>query len=60
MDGWMDGLYVRFNSISVISERLVVDNERLYAMEPRLRLKSLSPPAGLEPGTFRSAGQRLT
>ena len=38
MDGWMDDLqfYVFFNSISVISGWCMGDNERLYAMEPRL------------------------
>ena len=40
-DGWMDDLrfYVLFNSISVISGRWADDNERLCAMEPRLRLR---------------------
>ena len=39
--GWMDELqfYVLFNSISVISGRLVDDNERLCAMEPCLGLE---------------------
>ena len=37
MDGWMDNLqfYVLFNSISVISERCEIDNEKLCAMELR-------------------------
>ena len=41
MDGWMDDLrfYVLFNSVSVISGRWEVDNERLYAIELRLRLR---------------------
>ena len=41
MDGWMDDLrfYVLFNSISVISGRCLDDNERLCAMELRLRLR---------------------
>ena len=36
LKGWMDDLrfYVLFNSISVISGRWEVDNERLYVMEP--------------------------
>ena len=40
-NGWMDDLrfYVLFNSISVISGRWADDNERLCAMEPRLRLR---------------------
>ena len=38
---WMDDLrfYVLFNSISVISGRCMDDNERLCAMEVRLRLR---------------------
>ena len=38
---WMDDLrfYVLFDSISVISGRWADDNERLCAMEPRLRLR---------------------
>ena len=41
IDGWMDDLqfYVLFNSITVISGRWEVDNERLCAMELRLRLR---------------------
>ena len=41
MDGWMDDLrfYVLFNSISVITGRCSDDNERLCAMELRLRLR---------------------
>ena len=42
MGGWMiDDLqfYVLFNSISVISGRCLDDNERLCAMELRLRLR---------------------
>ena len=41
LDGWMDDLrfYVLFNSISVISGRCLDDNERLCAMELRLRLR---------------------
>ena len=47
----MDDLrfFVLFNSISVISGRSTGDNERLYVVEPRLRLKrSLLQSAGLE------------
>ena len=38
MGGWMDDMrfYVLFNSISVISGRWKVDNERLCAMKLRL------------------------
>ena len=42
------------------SGRWVGDNERLFGMKPRLRLKRFPPPAGLESGTDRSASQRLT
>ena len=38
--GWMDDAMLRpFNSISVISGRWEVDNERLCAIELRLRLR---------------------
>ena len=62
VDGWMDDmcLYVIFNSISVISGRWAGENKRLCAMELRLRLKNFPHQAGLEPGTARSVGQRLT
>ena len=38
IDGWMDDMrfYVLFNTISVISGRWKVDNERLCAMKLRL------------------------
>ena len=50
----MDDLrYVLFNSISVISGRWAGDNERLCAMEPRLRLSKSPSQAGLKPGNFR-------
>ena len=52
-------LYAFFNSISVISGRCVGDNERLCAMESRLRLKISLPQAGHETGAARSVGQRL-
>ena len=41
LKGWSDDLrfYVLFNSISVISGRCLDDNERLYAMELRLRMR---------------------
>ena len=60
--GWMDDLrfYVLFNSVSVISRQRTDDNERLYAMEPRLRLNRSPPQAGIEAGTARSVDQRLT
>ena len=39
--GWIDDLrfYVLLNSISVISGRCLDDNERMCAMELRLRLR---------------------
>ena len=42
---WMDDLrfYILFKSISVISGRCLDDNESLYAMELRLRLRSFHP-----------------
>ena len=45
IDGWMDDLlfYVLFNSISVVSGRCLDDNERLCAMEFRLRLRRFHP-----------------
>ena len=39
MDGWITCDLVLLNSISVISGRLADDNERLFAMEIRLRLR---------------------
>ena len=53
---WMDDLrfYVFFNSISVLSGQWDCDSKRLYAMEPRLRLKRSPPQVGLKPGTARS------
>ena len=50
--------YLLLNSISVISGRRLGNNERLCAMEPRLRLKKFLPQAGLKPGTAKSADQR--
>ena len=49
---------VLFNS--VISGRWTDDNERLFAMEPRLQLKRSPPQEGIEPGTARSISQHLT
>ena len=46
---WMEGLrfYVLFNSILFISGQWAYDNEKLCAMEPRLRLKRSRSHAGL-------------
>ena len=57
----MDDLrfYVLCNSISVISGRWADDNERLCAMEPRLRLGVFTL-SGDRTRTVRSVGQRLT
>ena len=40
-EGWMDDrqFYVFFNSVSVISGRLLDGNEKLCTMEPHLRMK---------------------
>ena len=50
---------ILFNSISVKSERRMGGNERLGAMESRLRPKRFPPPTGIEPGTVKLTGQRL-
>ena len=52
MHAWMDDLriYVRFNSISVISGKWADDNERLCATEPRLRLRRFRLKRGSSPG----------
>ena len=62
MVGWMDHLqfYTFFNSISVISGLWEGDNERLSAMKLCLQLERFPSPAGLDPGTARSAGQCLS
>ena len=51
-NGWMDDLrfYVLFNSVSVISGRWADDNERVCAMEPRLRLGRFCLERGSNPG----------
>ena len=41
-----------FNSILAISRRWKADDERMCAVEPRLRLRRFPPPAGLEPGSL--------
>ena len=48
----MDDLrfYVLFNSVSVISGQWADDNERLCAMEPRLRLGRFRLERGSNPG----------
>ena len=50
-DGWIDDLqfYVLFNSILIASERRADNNERLYAMEPRLRLRRFRLERGSNP-----------
>ena len=44
------GIYVSFNSISVISEELKGKHERLRAMKRLLGSERISPAAGFEPG----------
>ena len=48
--------YVHFNSISIVSGRWLDDNERLCAMEPRLRLRRFS----LEEGSISGPLNQLT
>ena len=50
----MDDLrfYVLFNSISVISGRWADDNERLCAIEPRLRLRRFRLKQGSNPASL--------
>ena len=50
---------ITFNTISVISRRLEGVNVRLCAMEPRLRLKRVLPPVGIEPRTARWRKQNM-
>ena len=54
MDRWIDDLrfYVLFSSISVLSGRWADDNERLYAEEPRFRLRRFRPEWDPNPGTL--------
>ena len=59
MDQWLL-FYVIFNSISVMSGQWLNSNDRLCAMEPCLQSERFPPQAGLEYGTARSVGQRLT
>ena len=51
--------FVSFSKVLVIPGRRADDNERLCAMESRLRLKRSPPLARLETGTAGSLGQRL-
>ena len=57
MPDWQ--LYSNLNSILAISGHLEGNTEILFAVEPHLRLESVSSPAGLEPVTARSAGLAL-
>ena len=50
MDGWMICDHVHFNSISVTSGRWANDNERLCAIEPRLRLRRVRLERGSNSG----------
>ena len=52
----MTDFYVLFNIITAISERCAGNNERLCAMELRLRLGTFRLEAGLEPENARSVG----
>ena len=53
-------IYVLSNSISVMSGRWAVDNERAVCNGTPFMVEKISPRAGLEPGTARSVGQRFT
>ena len=55
----IDGCLAILRPLSHI-ERWADDNERSCAMDSCFRLKRPPPQAGLEPGTIRSVGQRLT
>ena len=61
---WMYDLrvYIRFNSISVISGRWTEDNERLRAKEPPppFTVEKISSRAGHELGPARSVGQSFS
>ena len=51
MDGWVDWDFTSFSTVfQSYQVRWEGDNERLCAMEPRLRLKRFPPPAGIGPG----------
>ena len=60
MDERMNVIVVFFNSILIISGRWKGDIERVCAFEPRLRLERVPHSVGIEFGTTRSAGQRLS
>ena len=59
MGDWLAMILRPFNSISIILGRWVGNNEKLCAVEPRLRFKRLPPPTCLQHGTAKSAGQRF-
>ena len=63
-NAWLEDdlqFYYSFQQYFSVSGRWADDNERLCAMEPRLRLtEKISPRAGLDLGTARSVGQHLT
>ena len=51
MDGWMTCDFMSFTTVfSVISGQCADDNERLCAMEPRLRLRRFRLERGSNPG----------
>ena len=52
IDGWMTcDFYVLFDSVSVMSGQWEVDNERLCAMELRLRLRRSRTRSAISVGT---------
>ena len=62
IDRWMACDFTSFLTVSfsVISGRWESHDENPFAVQPHLQYGKAPPPAALEPGTARSAGQRLT
>ena len=46
----MDGLRFQFPIVFSLYQEDEGEERRLYAMESRLRLKTIPPPTGIEPG----------
>ena len=61
IDGWLVFFSSFFNIISVISARWLDDNKsQPVSNGTKFTVGKISPQAGLESGTARSTGQRLT
>ena len=52
--------FMYFSAVFYLSGRWASDNEWLYAMEPPSRSEKSTPHAGIESGTAKSVGHRLT